>query len=48
MPGEDDPEPAAKIHTLPFVPPVFDWSAQNLCTQFRIFKTKVEVAFNGT
>ena len=48
MPGKDDPAPAAKIHTLPFVPPVFDWSAQNLYMQFRIFKTKVEFAFNTT
>ena len=48
MPGDDDPAPTAKIHTFPFVPPVFDWSAQNLYTQCRIFKTKVEFAFNGT
>ena len=48
MPCEDDPAPTAKIHTLPFVPPVFDWLAQNLYIQFRIFKTKVEFAFNGT
>ena len=45
MPGDEAPE---KIHTLPFVPPMFDWSAQNLYTQFRIFKTKVQFAFNGT
>ena len=45
MPGDKAPK---KIHTLPFIPPVFDWSAQNLCTQFRIFKTKVEFAFNDT
>ena len=45
MPGDEAPK---KIHTLPFVPPVFDWSAQNLHTQFRIFKTKVQFAFNGT
>ena len=44
MPGDKAPK---KIHTLPFEPPVFDWSAQNLCTQFRIFKTKVQFAFNG-
>ena len=30
MPGEDDPAPTAKIHTLPFVPPVSDWLGQNL------------------
>ena len=35
-------------HTRKFVPPVFDWSAQNLYMQFRIFKTKVQFAFNGT
>ena len=45
MPGDEAPK---KIHTLPFAPPVFDWSAQNLNTQFRIFKTKVQFAFNGT
>ena len=44
MPGDESHE---KIHTLPFVPPVFDWSAQNLHMQFRIFKTKVQFAFNG-
>ena len=44
MPGDEAPE---KIHTLPFVPPMFDWSAQNLYTQFRIFKTKVQFAFNS-
>ena len=32
MPGEDDPAPTAKIHT--FVPPVFNWLAQNLYMQF--------------
>ena len=48
MPGEDDPPPTAKTHTLPFVPPVFNWLAQNLYMQFRIFKTKVEFAINGT
>ena len=45
MPGDEAPK---EIHTLPFVPTVFDWSAQNLCKQFRIFKTKVQFAFNGT
>ena len=45
MPGDEAPE---KVHTLPFVPPVFDWSAQNLYTQFHIFKTKVQFTFNGT
>ena len=45
MPGDETPE---KIHTLPFVPPVFDWSAQNLYTQFRICKTEVQFACNGT
>ena len=45
MPGDEAPK---KIHTLLFVPPVFDWSAQNLDTQFHIFETKVEFAFNGT
>ena len=44
MPGD---ESHGKIHTLPFVPPVFNWSAQNLYMQFRIFKTKVQFAFNG-
>ena len=45
MPGEEAPD---KIHTLPSLPPVFDWSAQNLYTQFQIFKTKVQFTFNGT
>ena len=45
MPGDEAPK---KIHTLPFVPPMFDWSAQNLYTQYGIFKTKVQFAFNGT
>ena len=45
MPGDESHK---KIHTLPFVPPVFDWSAQSLYTQFRVFKTKVQFAFNGT
>ena len=44
MPGNEAPK---KIHTLPFIPPVFDWSAQNLYIQFRIFKTKVQFAFDG-
>ena len=35
MPGDEVPE---KIHTLQFVPPVFDWSAQNLYTQFQILR----------
>ena len=48
MPTDDDLASTEKIHTLPFVPPVFDWSAQNLYTQFRIFKTKVDFALNGT
>ena len=48
MPGDDDPAPTEKMHILPFVSPVFDWSAQNLYTQFRIFKTRVDFAFNGT
>ena len=42
--GDDPPE---KNHTLPFVPPVFDWSAQSLYIQFQIFKTKVQFTFNG-
>ena len=45
MPGDEAPK---KVHTLPFVPPVFDQSAQNLYTQFRIFKTKAQFAFNST
>ena len=48
MPGEDNPAPVEKIHTIPFNPPVFDWNASNLYTQFRIFKTKVDFAFEGT
>ena len=44
MPADESHE---KIHTLPFVPPVFNWPAQNLYTQFRIFKTKAHFAFNG-
>ena len=48
MPGEDDPVPVEKIHTLPFNPPVFDWNASNLYTEFRTFKTKVDFIFDGT
>ena len=44
MPADEAPK---KIHTFLFVPPMFDWSAQNLYTQFRIFKTNVQFAFNG-
>ena len=43
MPGEDPP---VKIPTLPFKPPRFDWN--NLYSQFKLFKTKVEFAFKGT
>ena len=45
MPVDEAPE---KVHTLPFVHPGFDWSTQNLYTQFQIFKTKVQFTFNGT
>ena len=48
MHGEDDPAPMEKIHTLRFNPPVFDWNASDLYTQFRIFKTEVDFAFDGT
>ena len=48
MPGEEVAEPPAKIPTLPFVPPSFDWNASNLYSQFKLFKTKVEFAFKGT
>ena len=48
-PGEDgDADPPAKIPTLPFKPPNFDWNASNLYSQFKLFKTKVEFAFKGT
>ena len=49
MPGEDGAaDPPAKIPTLPFKPPEFDWNASNLYSQFKLFKTKVEFAFKGT
>ena len=48
MPGDDAVDPPAKIPTLPFKPPKFDWNASNLYTQFKLFKTKVEFAFKGT
>ena len=44
----DEGELVGKIHTLPFILPVFDWNASNLYTQFRIFKTKVDFMFDGT
>ena len=49
MPGEDGAaDPPAKIPTLPFKHPKFDWNASNLYSQFKLFKTKVEFAFKGT
>ena len=49
VPGEDGAvDPPAKIPTLPFKPPKFDWNASNLYSQFKLFKTKVEFAFKGT
>ena len=48
MPGDDAVDPPAKIPTLPFKPPEFDWNASNLYSQFKLFKTKVEFAFKGT
>ena len=49
MSGEDSAaDPPAKIPTLPFKPPDFDWNASNLYRQFKLFKTKVEFAFKGT
>ena len=48
MPGEEVAEPPAKIPTLPFVPPSFNWNASNLYSQIKLFKTKVEFAFKGT
>ena len=48
IPGDDAVDPPAKIPTLPFKPPKFDWNASNLYTQFKLFKTKVEFAFKGT
>ena len=48
MPGEEVAEPPAKISTLPFIPPSFDWNASYLYSQFRLFKMKVEFAFKGT
>ena len=46
MPSDDAVDPPAKIPTLPFKPPEFDWNASNLYSQFKLFKTKVE--FKGT
>ena len=48
MPGDDAVNPPAKIPTLPFKPPEFDWNASNLYSQFKLFKTKVEFVFKGT
>ena len=49
MPGEDGAvDTPAKIPTLPFKPPEFDWNASNLYSQFKLFKTKVESAFKIT
>ena len=49
MPGEDGAaDPPAKILTLPFKPPEFDWNASNLYSQFKLFKTKVEFGLKGT
>ena len=36
-----------KLH-IPFVPPTFSWDSPNLCSQFKIFKQKVDFAFKGT
>ena len=48
MPGEDGAaDLPAKIPTLPFKPPKFDWNASNLYSQFKLFKTKLEFAFKG-
>ena len=45
MPGKDGTaDPPAKIPTLPSKPPEFDWNANNLYSQFKLFKTKVEFA----
>ena len=49
MPGEDGAaNPPAKIPTLPFKPPKFDWNASNLYSKFKLFKTKVEFVFKVT
>ena len=49
MPGEDGAaNPPAKIPTLPFRPPKFDWNASNLYSQLKLFKTKVKFVFKGT
>ena len=47
MPGDNAANPPANIPFLPFKPPEFDWNASNLCSQFKLFKTKVEFAFKG-
>ena len=48
MLGEDAVNPLAKIPTVPFKPPKFDWNASNLYSQFKLFKTNIEFAFKGT
>ena len=48
MPGDDAVDSPAKIPTLPFKPPEFDWNTSNLYSQFKLFKTKVEFAFKET
>ena len=47
MPDEEVAEPPAKILTLPFIPPSFDWNASNLYSHIKLFKTKVEFTFKG-
>ena len=44
----DEVHAEAKIPTLPFKPPEFDWGASNLYSQFRLFKVKYNYAFKGT
>ena len=48
MPGEDGgADPPAKITTLPFKPPEFDWNSSNLYSQFKLFKTRLNLHLRG-
>ena len=44
MPGGDGAvDPPAKIPTLPFKPPKFDWNTSNLYSQFKLLKQKLNL-----
>ena len=47
MPGDEDAT-EHKCQLLPFKPPKFNWSQDNLYKQFKSFKRVVEFAFKGS